>query len=74
MKKILLAVIIATASTMAFAQPRAIGVRTGVSGLEAAYEHNMNRNQILEANFGIDFGYAANGTPGVKATAIYNFV
>ena len=74
MKKILLAVILATVSTMGFAQPRAIGIRTGVSGLEASYEHNMKRNQFLEGNFGIDFGYAANGTPGVKATAIYNFV
>lgn len=74
MKKILLTLILAAAATATFAQPKAMGIRTGISGLEAAYEHNINRNQYIEANFGIDFGYNANGKPGVKATAIYDFV
>lgn len=75
MKKILLTAIMAATTICAFAQPRSIGLRTGVSGFEADYLHTfVNKNQFLEGNFGIDFGYNANGQPGVKATAVYNFV
>ena len=75
MKKILVTVIMTATAICAFAQPRSIGLRTGVSGFEADYQHIFaGKNQFLEANFGIDFGYNANGKPGVKATALYNFV
>lgn len=80
MKKLLLTIIIATTAFCSFAQPRAMGLRIGVSGFEADYLHTfINRNQFLEGNLGIDFGYFDKGkpdanTPGVKATAVYNFV
>ena len=80
MKKILLTVIMTVTAIGAFAQPRSMGLRIGVSGFEADYQHTfINKNQFLEGNFGIDFGYFAKGepganTPGVKATAVYNFV
>ena len=64
---------IATMGTVS-AQPRAVGLRFGVSGLEADYQHVFGRNQFLEGNFGVDFGYNVNGAPGIKATALYNFI
>ena len=74
-KKILTTIFIAVAAvSAASAQPRALGIRVGVSGLEADYQHSFSKNQFLEGNFGLDFGYDANGAPGVKATALYNFV
>ena len=75
MKKILLTAIIAATTISAYAQPRSIGIRFGASGFEADYLHTfINKNQFLEGNFGVDFGYNANGQPGVKAAAVYNFV
>lgn len=74
MKKILLTVILAAAALSAYAQPKSIGIRIGVSGFEADYQHNIARNQFLEGNLGLDFGYNANGAPGIKAAAIYNFI
>lgn len=74
-KSIVILVIIAATAICSFAQPRSIGLRCGVSGFEADYQHTfVNKNQFLEGNFGIDFGYNAKGLPGVKATAIYNFI
>lgn len=75
MKKLLLTIILAATAVSAFAQPRSCGLRIGISGFEADYQHTfVNKNQFLEGNFGVDFGYNANGQPGIKATAIYNFV
>ena len=75
MKKILLTVIMTVTAIGAFAQPRSMGLRIGVSGFEADYQHTfINKNQFLEGNFGIDFGYNANGATGIKAAAIYNFI
>ena len=75
MKKILLTIILAATAASAFAQPRSCGLRIGASGFEADYLHTfINKNQFLEGNFGVDFGYNAKGNPGVKATATYNFV
>jgi len=74
-KKILTIIFIAVAAASgAHAQPRALGIRVGVSGLEADYQHSFFKNQFLQGNLGLDFGYSANGVPGVKATAIYNFI
>lgn len=75
MKKILLTLLITATAISAYAQPRALGLRIGVSGLEADYQHTMgNKNQFIEGDLGLDFGYNANGVPGIKATATYNFV
>ena len=74
-KSIVILVILAATAVCSFAQPRSIGLRCGVSGFEADYQHTfVNKNQFLEGNFGIDFGYNAKGATGVKAVAIYNFV
>ena len=75
-KKILTIIFIAVAAVCAAsAQPRALGIRVGVSGLEADYQHILvNKNQFLEGALGLDFGYNANGVPGIKATATYNFI
>lgn len=74
MKRILLTILLVATTISAFAQPRAVGLRIGVSGLEASYQHNIKRNQFVEGNLGLDFGYNANGTPGIKAEGTYNFV
>ena len=77
MKKLLLTIILAATAVTAFAQPRSFGLRIGASGFEADYMHTfINKNQFLEGNFGVDFGNTskAKPQPGVKATAVYNFV
>lgn len=58
----------------AFAQSRAVGVRVGVCGLEASYEHSFSKTQFLEGNLGLDFGNKVNGAPGIKAEGTYNFI
>ena len=77
MKKLLLTIILVVSAVSAYAQPRSFGFRIGISGFEADYMHTfINKNQFLEGNFGVDFGYNPEGKsqPGVKATATYNFV
>ena len=75
MKKILTIITIITAAALSsYAQPRAMGVRFGTTGLEADYQHDMKKNQFVEGNLGLDFGTLSDGTPGLKATAIYNFI
>lgn len=55
------------------AQPKAVGGRIGVTGLEISYQHNFRKADFLEADAGLDFGYNASGAAGFKATGIYNF-
>lgn len=75
MKRILLALAVIAASSVALAaQPKSIGLRTGAMGFDASYQHTTLKNQFIEGNIGLDFGYNAKGQPGIKATAIYNFV
>lgn len=74
MKRILLTLTIAATAISAYAQPRAAGLRLGVCGFEASYQHNMDKNQFLEGNLGLDFGYGTSGIPGIKATGLYNFI
>ena len=74
MKRILITIIIAATAVSAYAQPRAMGIRFGAGGLEADYQHDMKKNQFLEGNLGMDFGAIANNAPGLKATAVYNFI
>ena len=54
--------------------PRSMGFRIGATGFDATYQHSFKRNQFLQGDFGVDFGYNANGRPGVRATAVYNFI
>lgn len=70
---IIIAAIFATAAA-ALAQPKSVGIRLGATGLDATYQHTMAKDQFIEADAGLDFGYNANGRVGFKATAIYNFV
>lgn len=74
MKRILLTILLVATTISAFAQPRAVGLRIGVGGLEASYQHSIKRNQFVEGNLGLDFGYNANGTPGIKAEGTYNII
>lgn len=74
MKRIILTIILITVAITSYARPRAAGFRIGVSGFEADYQHSINKNQFIEADFGVDLGYNINGKPGVKATATYNFI
>ena len=54
--------------------PRSMGFRIGATGFDATYQHSFKRNQFLQGDFGVDFGYNANGRPGVRAAAVYNFI
>lgn len=75
MKKIIITVsLILAAGIAAMAQPKAVGLRLGATGLEASYEHNISRDQFIEANLGLDFGYNVVGNPGLKVSGVYNFV
>ena len=74
MKKIIISMLLAMAAIAATAQPKAIGGRLGVTGLEASYEHIINGRQFIEADLGLDFGYAGRGQAGVKLTGTYNFI
>lgn len=70
---IFLAILFAAAVSAA-AQPKAAGLRIGGTGLDATYQYYMAKDQFVEGNLGLDFGYNVNGNVGVKATAVYNFV
>lgn len=75
MRKILFAILAAAISgcclsLTAQAQPRAAGIRVGVTGSEASYQHTFGKN-FLEAETGVDFGH---GGAGFKAAALYNFI
>lgn len=74
MKRILFTIILATAAIGAYAQPKAMGLRFGVCGLEADYQHEIKKSQFVEGNLGMDFGIGAKGAPGIKATGTYNFI
>lgn len=74
MKRIILIAALSVITFIASAQPRAMGIRIGATGMEASYEHSMNPVQFIQGDLGMDFGYNVNGRPGVKATAIYNFI
>ena len=74
MKRALLTILIAAAAVSGYAQPRAMGARLGANGLEADYQHDIKKNQFLEGNLGLDYGTMAKGAPGLKATAVYNFI
>ena len=62
------------AAITATAQPKAIGGRLGFYGLEASYEHTVNRTQFIETDLGLDFGVAGSGKGGARFTGTYNFI
>lgn len=75
MRRLILSIaVMAGIGAVAAAQPRQAGLRIGATGIDAAYQHNTTKNQFIEGNVGIDFGYNANSKAGFKATAIYNFI
>ena len=83
MKKIILAIILTTVAVTSYGQSRAIGTRIGLTGFEADYQHIFkNKNQFLECDLGVDFGWLGKSVPavkagdkiGFKATGVYNFV
>ena len=74
MKRILITLCILGLCICSHAQPRAAGLRLGITGIEASYQHNMKKNQFVEGEFGLDYGYNMSGAPGIKATGIYNFI
>ena len=54
--------------------PESIGLRVGAMGVDVSYNHSLNSKEFIQADLGIDFGYNVSGTPGLKATAIYNWI
>ena len=85
MRKLLSVIVIAVlAASTSFAQsgtnesapsiPRSMGFRVGATGFDATYQHIFKKNQFLQGDLGVDFGYNANGRPGMHATAVYNFI
>ena len=74
MKRLLIPIILMFLCILMDAQPREMGLRIGASGMEAAYQHSVSSTRFVEADLGMDLGYNANGRPGVKATATYNFI
>lgn len=74
MKRALLTLTIIIAGISAYAQPRSMGIRFGLTGFEADYQHEMKKNQFLEGNLGLDYSLLAEGQPGIKVSAVYNFI
>ena len=74
MKRSILTIILVALSICSYAQPRSAGLRLGITGIEADYQHTMQKNQFIEGGIGLDYGYYANGAPGFKVTGIYNFI
>ena len=72
MKRGLLTFLVLAIGAISYAQPRSLGLRLAPSGLEAVYQQTMEKNQFIEGNLGLDFGYK--NIPGIKATATYNFI
>lgn len=66
-KSFLLVALFLGISTMAFAQPRALGVRFGWN-VEASYQHTLGNN-FIEVDAGL-IGYGS----GFQASGVYDFV
>lgn len=60
--------------TAAVAQPRAAGLRFGTTGLEASYQHSLDKNTFIQGEFGMDFGSSVDAGSGVKISGTYNMV
>ena len=46
------------------AQPRAFGVRTGITGFDMSYQHTIGKKNFVQTDLSLDFGYAGSGEPG----------
>ena len=66
MKKLLFVAVLAFASIMAYAQPRAIGARLGY-GAEVSYEHGLGNN-MLSLEVGVP------GFAGLEAAVTYDWI
>lgn len=72
MKKVLFVAVIALASVMAYAQPRAIGARFG--GFEGvSYQHSLGEDNMIEIELGYGMGGFVNGGNTVKYSAVEEF-
>ncbi len=56
------------------AQPRAMGLRLGATGIEASYQHKTHSKRFMQIDFGMDLGYNVNGRPGAKGSFTYDFI
>ena len=75
MKRLSALIILCLAGLLgASAQPRAIGIRSGITGLDVSYLHDTGKKSFVQTELSVDFGYAGSAAPGFKATALYNFV
>ena len=59
---------------VAMAQPRAAGLRFGATGIEASYQHSLDKNTFIQGELGMDFGSSVDAGCGVKATGTYNII
>ena len=57
-----------------YSQPRGMGVRVGVTGIDASYQHKAKSKNFVQVDLGMDLGYNINGRPGVKAAVTYDFI
>ena len=73
-KSILITVALALSALCMNAQPRALGARIGATGFDVSYQHTLGKKNFIQTDLSLDFGYAASSAPGIKGTAIYNFV
>lgn len=74
-QRLFLVILLTFCSTvLANAQPRALGIRGGATGVEVSYQHSFSSEQFLNIDTGLDFGYNVSGHLGAKVTGIYNFV
>ena len=67
MKKYLFLAMLAVASVMAYAQPRAIGGRLGY-GAEFSYEHSMGEKNMISLEVGVP------GFAGIEAACTYDWI
>lgn len=64
--------IILGVSAAASAQPRSAGMRIGATGLDAVYQHSLNKGEFIEGSIGLDFG--VKGNAGFKIGGTYNII
>ena len=57
-----------------YSQPRGMGVRVGVTGIDASYQQKAKSKNFVQVDLGMDLGYNINGRPGVKAAFTYDFI
>ncbi len=67
MKKFLFVAVLAMASVMAYAQPRAIGGRLGY-GAEVSYEHGLGSGNMVSLEVGVP------GFAGIEAACTYDWI